>query len=319
MSDKVYAGIDLGGTKILAVLLNGQGDVVSRTETATLAHEGADAVIGRMIGLIRDNLGTGRQLASIGVATAGTLNAKEGVVAYAANLGWNEVPLGKRLELEFGVPVNLENDANAAAYGEWAAGAGKGTENCVYVTVSTGIGAGIVSAGRLVRGRDNSAGELGHITVDMNGPRCACGNIGCLELYASGTAIARSAAKLAADHPEQAGLLLGKAGGEALTSRHVAEAAAEGDELSRRVLREAGLALGNGMVSIIHVMNPEVIVIGGGAANIGEPLMEPMREAIADRGISSMISGVRFVSPSLGKEAGAIGAALVSRSDRIEQ
>ncbi|RED76748.1 ROK family protein [Cohnella phaseoli] len=314
MNNKVYVGIDLGGTKILAVILNEQGEVVRRAETATLAKEGADAVIRRMIGLIRDSLTPELQLVSIGVATAGTLNAEEGIVTRASNLDWNDVPLGRRLEQDFGVPVNLENDANAAAYGEWAVGAGQGTKNCVYVTVSTGIGAGIVSGGQLVRGRDNSAGELGHITVDMNGPRCACGNVGCLELYASGTAIARSAAQRAADNPEQAGLLLAKAGEETLTSRHVAEAAAEGDQLSIQVLREAGLALGNGMVSIIHVMNPEVIVIGGGAANIGAPLLEPMHEAIADRGLASMRNGVRFVSPTLGKEAGAIGAALVNRS-----
>ncbi|OXS56261.1 hypothetical protein B1A99_21085 [Cohnella sp. CIP 111063] len=311
MSNKVYAGIDLGGTKILALLLDEQGDVVCRSETATQPHEGPEAVIGRMVGLIRDSLTSEQELASIGVATAGTLNAKEGIVAYAANLGWNDIPLGKRLEEQFGVPVSLENDANAAAYGEWAAGAGKGTQNCVYVTVSTGIGAGIVSSGRLIRGRDNSAGELGHITVDMNGPRCTCGNAGCLELYASGTAIARNAGKLAAEYPEKAAALLGKAGGAALTSRHVAEAAAEGDELSLRVLREAGLALGNGMVTIIHVMNPEVVVIGGGAANIGAALFDPMHEAIAERGISSMAAGVRFVGPTLGKEAGAIGAALL--------
>jgi len=318
MKNKVYAGIDLGGTKILAVILNEQGEVVRREETATLAVEGSEAVIGRMITLIKDSLTPAQQLASIGVATAGTLNAEEGIVAYASNLGWNEVPLGKRLEEEFGVPVNLENDANAAAYGEWAAGAGKGTKNCVYVTVSTGIGAGIVSSGKLIRGRDNSAGELGHITVDLNGPRCACGNVGCLELYSSGTAIARRAGQLAAEFPEKGAMMLSKAGGEALTSRHVAEAAAEGDELAGRVLREAGLALGNGMVSIIHVMNPEVIVIGGGAANIGAPLLDPMKEAIADRGISSMASGVRFVSPTLGKEAGAIGAALLHRSEEVK-
>jgi len=313
MSDQVYAGIDLGGTKILALLLDGNGNVLHRAETATNAREGAEAVIGRMIGLIRESLGPGRSLASIGVATAGTLRAEEGVVAYASNLGWNEVPLGKRLEAEFGVPVNLENDANAAAYGEWAAGAGKGSRHCVYVTVSTGIGAGIVSSGRLVRGRDNSAGELGHITIDLNGPRCLCGNVGCLELYASGTAIARRAGELAGENPEAASLLLSKSAGNGITSRHVAEAASEGDELSLRVLREAGLALGNGLVSIIHIMNPEVIVIGGGAANIGAPLMEPMQEALADRGISSMTSGVRFASPTLGKEAGAIGAALLGK------
>lgn len=311
MTTKVHAGIDLGGTKILAVLLDENGNTLTRTETATFAQEGADAVIRRMVGLIDGCLTPDRRLAGIGVATAGTLNADEGIVAYAANLGWSEVSLGRKLEQAYGVPVRLENDANAAAYGEWALGAGKGTKHCVYVTVSTGIGAGLVSSGKLIRGRDSSAGELGHITVDMNGPRCPCGNVGCLELYASGTAIARKARELAAAYPDRAELLLAKAGDSAITSRHVAEAAADGDDISLGLLREAGQALGNGMVSIIHVMNPEVIVIGGGAANIGEPLLGPMKEAIASRGIASMASGVRIVAPTLGKEAGAIGAALL--------
>jgi glucokinase len=314
--NKVYAGIDLGGTKILAVVLNEQGAVVNQAETATQAQEGSEAVISKIIGLLRDCLSSSQQLESIGVATAGTLNARDGIVAYASNLGWSDVPLGKRLEEAFGVPVSLENDANAAAYGEWAVGAGKGTQHCVYVTVSTGIGAGIVSSGRLIRGRDNSAGELGHITVNMNGPRCLCGNVGCLELYASGTAIGRRAAELAAAYPAKASALLAKAAGGAMTSRHAAEAAAEGDELALQALGEAGSALGNGLVSIIHVMNPEVIVIGGGAAGIGAPLLEPMKEALADRGISSMTTGVRFASPTLGKEAGAIGAALLVADQR---
>ncbi|TVY02989.1 ROK family protein [Cohnella terricola] len=313
MKKQVYAGIDLGGTKILALILDENGTVLKKTEAATHAQEGADAVIGRMIELIREGLDESYQLASIGVATAGTLNSGEGVVAYASNLGWTNVPLGTKLREAFGVPVNLENDANAAAYGEWAAGAGRGTKDCVYVTVSTGIGAGIVSGGKLVRGRDSSAGELGHITIDWKGPKCLCGNVGCLETYASGTAIGRRANQMAADLPDQAALLIEKAGGEAITSRHVAEAAAEGDELSVRILEEAGQALGAGMVSIIHAMNPEVVIIGGGASSIGAPLLEPMHRYIADHGIGTMARGVKFVSPLLGKEAGAIGAALLVR------
>jgi glucokinase len=308
---KVYAGIDLGGTKILAVVLDEQGTILNKSEASTNASEGPESVIQRMFDLIQRCLAPEHELASIGVATAGTLNAKEGIVAYAANLGWNQVPLGIRLQQEFGVPVNLENDANAAAYGEWAAGAGKGTKNCVYITVSTGIGAGVISSGRLIRGRDSSASELGHITIDWNGPRCPCGNVGCMELYASGTAIARRAQQLATDSPEQAATLMNAANGGPITSRHVAEAASAGDELSAGVLREAGRALGTGLVSIIHMVNPEVIVLGGGAANIGAPLLEPMNQAISDLGITSMTAGVKIVSPLLGKEAGAIGAALL--------
>jgi glucokinase len=311
MYTKVFAGIDLGGTKILAVLLDENGNILAKSETSTHADEGSEAVIERMIALIKECLGPTHQLASIGVATAGTLNAEEGIVAYAGNLGWSQVPLGNRLEQAFGVPVNLENDANAAAYGEWAVGAGKGTKNCVFVTVSTGIGAGIISAGRLIRGRDASAGELGHMTIDWNGPPCPCGNVGCLELYASGTAIARRAQQLAEELPERAAVLNELAAGNPITSRHVAEAAALGDTLAIDILEKAGQALGAGLISIVHALNPEVLIIGGGAASIGRPLLEPMNEVIKQRGISPMVAGLKIVSPLLGKEAGAIGAALI--------
>jgi glucokinase len=311
MSNKVYAGIDLGGTKILAVLLAENGALLNKSEVSTNAQEGSEAVIQRMIRLINDCLDDSQQLVSIGVATAGTLNAQEGVVALASNLGWTDVPLGQRLKQAFGVPVSIENDANAAAYGEWAVGAGRGTKDCVYVTVSTGIGAGIVSAGRLVRGRDASAGELGHITIDWNGPKCPCGNVGCLELYASGTAIGRRARQLTEEIPGQAVSLIQIAGGDPITSRHVAEAATSGDLLSIRILQEAGQALGAGLVSIIHAMNPEVLIIGGGAASIGAPLLDPAKRVIEERAIRTMAAGVRIVPPMLGKEAGAIGAALL--------
>jgi glucokinase len=311
MKNKVYAGIDLGGTKILAVLLDENGVILKKSEISTNAQEGSDSVIQRMVKLIKDILDETNLLVSIGVATAGTLDAKEGIVAFASNLGWSNVPLGKQLEQAFGVPVSLENDANAAAYGEWAVGAGKGTKNCVYITVSTGIGAGIISGGRLIRGRDASAGELGHITIDWKGPKCLCGNVGCLELYASGTAIARRAQQLAAEFPEKALSLNEKADGNPITSRHVAEAASIGDELSIGILQEAGQALGAGIVSIIHVMNPEVLIIGGGAASIGAPLLDPMKQVIEERAIAAMAAGVTIVSPVLGKEAGAIGAALL--------
>jgi glucokinase len=317
MQTKVFAGIDLGGTKILAVILDENGNILSKSERSTNANEGSEAVIGRMIELIKECLEPTHQLASIGVATAGTFDAEEGIVAYAGNLGWSQVPLGNRLEQAFGVPINLENDANAAAYGEWAVGAGKGTKNCVFVTVSTGIGAGIISAGRLIRGRDASAGELGHMTIDWNGPQCPCGNVGCLELYASGTAIARRAQQLAEEFPDSAALLNEKAAGSPITSRHVAEAAAMGDGLAIDILEKAGQALGAGLVSIVHALNPEVLVIGGGAASIGRLLLDPMNKVIKQRCISSMVAGLKIVSPLLGKEAGAIGAALVVSNNDI--
>ncbi|MCC3374792.1 ROK family protein [Cohnella sp. REN36] len=312
MAEKVLAGIDLGGTKLLAVLVDGEGRVLASDEQPTYADQGADRVIGRMVELVNGLLGERYELTGVGVATAGTLNPNGGLIEIATNLGWKDVPLGLELERRLGVPVTVENDANAAAYGEWKAGAGVGTQDCVFITVSTGIGGGIVSGGRLVRGKTASAGELGHITIDWNGPKCPCGNVGCLELYASGTAIGRAAAAAAEADPIRGAKLLELAGGVKMTSRHASEAAKAGDPLAAEVLREAGRALGAGLVSMVHMANPELIILGGGASHIGEPLLGPMRDMLDERVIGSMGRGVRIVPPTLGTEAGAIGAALMA-------
>ncbi|WP_027094601.1 ROK family protein [Cohnella thermotolerans] len=314
--EKAYAGIDLGGTKILAVLVNGDGKLLGSEERPTEAARGQDAVIATMAEMVGKLAGGQIELQSIGVATAGTLDPADGTVELASNLGWRNVPLGKELERLLGLQVTVDNDANAAAYGEWRAGAGVGTQNCLFITVSTGIGGGIICDGKLMRGRSASAGELGHITIDWNGPRCPCGNIGCLELYASGTAIGRAAASAAAADPVRGAKLLALAGGAAgdITSRHVGEAAKEGDALALEVLKRAGTALGAGLVSAIHLANPEAIILGGGASHIGEPLLGPMREALADRVIPSMGRGVKIVAPRLGAKAGAIGAALMAKA-----
>ncbi|TJY40843.1 ROK family protein [Cohnella pontilimi] len=313
--ESAFAGIDLGGTKMLGVIVDQNGRVLVSEEQPTLAAEGPDAVITRMASLVRRLIEeSGRLVSGVGVATAGTLDPKDGTVQFAGNLGWTQVPLGRTLERDLGLRVTVENDANAAAYGEWKAGAGRGTRDCVFVTVSTGIGGGIVSDGKLIRGRSSSAGELGHITIDWNGPLCPCGNVGCLELYASGTAIGKAAAAAAAAGEAEGLALLQLAGGQAdrITSREVAQAAASGDPLSQRILREAGRALGIGLVSLVHVANPELIILGGGASRIGEPLLGPMEETFRKYAIASLGEGVRIVPPQLGAQAGAIGAALIS-------
>jgi glucokinase len=307
-------GIDLGGTKLLAAVVESDGRVLRKKEIPTEASQGADGVIARMIGLVEELAGPEAELRSIGVATAGTLDAERGVVLFAGNLGWRDVPLGEALQARFGCPVKVENDANAAAYGEWRAGAGRGTRDCVYVTVSTGIGAGLISGGRLITGTSHSAAEFGHLTLDWRGPKCSCGNVGCLELYASGTAIARRAAEAAASGAAEAQPLAALAGGDAagLTARHVSAAAAGGDVFALRLLREAGEALGAGLAGIVHAANPELIVLGGGAIKIGEPLLAPMRETFAARCIPSMARHVRLATTELGGDAGVIGAALLA-------
>ncbi|QKS47100.1 ROK family protein (plasmid) [Paenibacillus cellulosilyticus] len=311
-----FIGIDLGGTKISAVLLDRGGHIVRRNERPTYAERGVDAVIRQITDGI-DSLFSGNgpsfhpSIMGIGVATAGVLDSANGIVKFAANLRWKEVALGPFLSARYRCPVRLYNDANAAAFGEWQMGAGIGTDNCLYVTVSTGIGCGIISGGRLITGVEDSAGELGHISIDSNGPRCSCGNYGCLERYCSGTAIARIASEQVRLMKVDAALISKLAGNdpEAVTALTVAKAAELQDPLALRLLREAGTALGIGIVSVIHLLNPEVVIIGGGAANIGEPLLEPMRAVVRERGISSMTANVKMVWSALGKDAGMIGAA----------
>jgi len=311
--ETAYAGIDLGGTKMLAVIVDENGAVLASEEQPTRAEEGSERVVARMADMVRRLADAGgRQVGTLGVATAGTLDPADGTVLMAVNLGWTNVPLGRTLARELGMKVTVENDANAAAYGEWRAGAGRGTRHCVFVTVSTGVGGGIISDGRLVRGLSASAGEIGHITIDWNGPLCGCGNVGCLELYASGTAIGKAGAAAAAANPAAGRAILEQAGGDAarVTSREVAAAAAGGDALATQVLRDAGRALGVGLASIIHMTNPELIILGGGASKIGAPLLGPMEETMRRHTIPSVGDKVRIVPPELGVPAGAIGAAL---------
>lgn len=313
-----YAGIDLGGTKMLAVIVDENGGILASEEQPTLAEEGAERVMARMADMVRRLVAeSGRRVQALGVATAGTLDPEDGTVRFAGNLGWTDVPLGRTLARELGMKVTVENDANAAAYGEWKAGAGRGTRHCVFVTVSTGVGGGIISDGRLIRGLTASAGEIGHITIDWNGPVCGCGNVGCLELYASGTAIGKAGAAAAAADPAAGSAMLEQAGGDAsrITSREVAAAAAAGDALATQVLREAGRALGVGLASIIHMTNPELIILGGGASKIGAPLLGPMEDAMRRYAIPSVGNKVRIVPPELGVPAGAIGAALFTQAE----
>lgn len=294
-----FVGVDLGGTKMLAALISGDGSIIAKEEIPTLAQQGAAAVLDRLGSLIEGLLATasgGRGvLRGIGVATAGTLDTANGVVTFATNLGWRDVAVAAVLTDRFACAVRLENDATAAAVGEWLAGAGEGAPDCVFVTISTGIGGGIISGGQLIAGTNHNAGELGHISIDGNGPLCPCGNVGCLELYASGTAIGRRGA----DHVRragegEAGALVRLAGGDAAASR----------------------ALGIGLVSILHLLNPQVVILGGGASHIGEPLLGPMREIIEERCLPSIRGPVRFAASALGSSAGAVGAALLMSQSR---
>lgn len=311
----VVGAIDLGGTKILSLVLDPDDAVIGEDLRATEADRGPDVVIARMAESLRAALasaGAGHALTAAGVAAPGPIDFDRGVVVQAPNLpGWREVAVAARLAERIGCPVALENDANAAAWGEFIAGAGRGTRNMIYLTVSTGIGGGLILNGALYRGSDGAAGELGHVPLVADGPLCGCGAHGCLEQLASGTAIARRAAAVVA--AGGAPLLRQLPLSGELSAEEVHQAALEGDRDARAVITEAGVHLGSGLVAFVNIFNPDVIVIGGGAAKIGAMLLDPAIAELNRRAMQISRERVRIVPAALGNRSGALGVAALAR------
>ena len=329
------AGVDLGGTKIAAGLLRwtpgrqGVGGpalpaeplaLVARTRRPTPAREGPAAVLAAMAEAVRELCAQAgvepSALAAAGVGAPGPLDAARGVVVRAPNLGWHEVDVVGPLRAALGCPVFLENDANAAALGEWWAGAGRGARHFVYVTVSTGIGGGIVLDGRLYTGAHGAAGEVGHMVVAPGqGPVCGCGQRGCLEALASGTAIARRAQEALRAAPAGQGQMLLELAGQrpdGVDARVVAEAARRGDALARQVLEETWRYLGAGLVTLVNLLDPEVVALGGGVARMGELMLQPLRRHLQEHAVPGPARGTRLVAAELGDDAGVLGAAAVA-------
>ncbi len=307
--------VDLGGTKILSAIVTPGGDVLASDRRDTQASEGKDAVIARIKASI-DSLLTAQKIApsrlqAIVIAAAGVIDMEHGVVTNSPNLpGWEDVPLGNIIRKEYGIPTLVINDAKAAAIGEHQLGAGKGARNLVFVTVSTGIGSGIIIDGKLYFGASGGAGEIGHMTIDASGPKCACGNTGCLEALASGTAVARDAIERIRRGEESA--LLDAVGGRAerITAKEVFKAARAGDHLAASVVESATKYLGIGMVNLVNLLNPEIIVVGGGLSREGDFLLNPVRNMVKNRAFPHSANAVRIVAAALGDDAGVIGAAL---------
>lgn len=274
--------LDFGGTKLAAASREpGAPSFRARASAPSPPRKSAEADREIILSLAAEVLG-GERPAAVGVSFGGPV--REGVVLLSHHVpGWEDFPLAEWLRGRLGAPAVVENDANAAALGEWRHGAGRGTRCFLYVTVSTGIGGGIVIHGEIYRGADGLAGEIGHMVVDPGGPRCTCGRRGCLEALASGPAIAARARELLASRRRsgEGRALLGLVGGDPsrISAREVALAAARGDPLASEVLREAGEALGFGIAQAITLLNPERIALGGGVIKAGEPFLRSVREA----------------------------------------
>lgn len=314
--------VDLGGTKIVTALITPQGEILSREYTPTLPEEGVQPVIKRILTsvttLVREADLPYSSLSAIAIAVAGAIDSQKGVVTASPNLpGWHDIPLKDEIQISTGVTTFVINDATAAALGEHRFGAGRAVNDLIYLTVSTGIGGGIIIHGKLYSGSSGSAGELGHMTIDLNGPRCACGNTGCLEVLASGKAVAREAQRLIAQGAKTSILEIAEGDAQYVTAQTVAAAAHKGDPVALAIIDKAATYLGVGLVNFVNIFNPEMIIVGGGMGKMGEMLLKPARKVVADRAFRLPAGAVRIVSSELGDNAGVFGAvAFVTDADR---
>jgi glucokinase len=308
-------GIDVGGTKILGVRADESGKIADQVLEPTLGSKGVEAVIDRIADIIR-RLTPGDGADAIGVGMPGPLNPDKGEVYSPPNLpGWGTVPLAselaKRLKLSNGTPIVLVNDANAAALAEFKFGAGAGKKDLrhlVYLTISTGIGGGVISNGRMLLGSMGLAAELGHMVIDVNGPRCYCGGIGCFEAFASGTALAREAEVLVASRRETAMSKAVNGDPSKVTAEVVVKAAQAGDPVALELMEREGLLVGVGVVNCIHAFNPQLVVLGGGVTNAGNLLFDPVKATVEARIIPAYKGTFEIVPAALRGNSGALGA-----------
>ncbi len=305
---------DLGGTKMVVALVSPDGKIIDRFRQLTLAKYGPGTVIERLYSGIdflmdRNNI-LPRQLEAMSLGIAGIIDTTNGIVDKAPNLpGWENLKLRDKIYDRYTIPVHILNEADAAALGEHRCGAGKGLKNIILVTLGTGIGGGLVLDGKLFLGSSGSAFEIGHMVIKDDGPECGCGKNGCLETLASGTAIGREARRRITEG--ETSMLVDMVGGsiENITAEKVHKAAKQGDSLALRVLAGASYYLGLGMINLVSIINPQMIIVGGSVARIGNLLLDPVQQMVKDKTFALMVKDLKIVQARLGEDAGLIGAA----------
>lgn len=311
MTDQGQAvGLDVGGTKILAVRIAREGAILARAEAPTPADD-QRATLASMVETARSIMTP--EVLAVGVGAAGMVDVSSGILRYAPNLAWRDLAIADHMRAVLGLPCQLDNDANVAAYGEFRFGAGRGYRHVLLVAVGTGIGGGIIIDGRMFRGANGFAAEIGHIVVEPDGPACGCGNRGCWEQVASGSTIGRLGRQEVGRDPGSGLARLAGGDPEAVTGALVTRAAREGDPTAVGILAEIGTRLGIGIAGLVNVLDPQVVVVGGGAIRGGELLLEPARASFAET-----VEGadrrprVPIVAAELGPDAGAVGAATLA-------
>lgn len=315
MTGGLTCGIDIGGTKVAGAVVAPDGTVVAESRVVSPATD-PSAMESAVAGLVAD-FAARHELTAVGVGAAGYIASDRSTVLFAPNIAWRNEPLGADLARLTGLPVVVENDANAAAWGEFRYGAGRDVEDQLMVTVGTGVGGGVVVGGRLLRGAHGVAAEIGHVCIVPDGRPCGCGNRGCLEQYGSGTALVRQAREAVAASSLLAQDLLQRADGdpEAISGPMITDAAKEGDRFAIEQFEQLGGWLGHGIASLVAVLDPAVIVIGGGVSEAGDLLVAPLRATfereLTGRGFRPRAE-IRLAE--LGNRAGVIGAADLART-----
>ena len=312
-----YIGVDLGGTGIKAGVVNEQGEILSKGSTPTLAERPYQAVIADIAALCRTVAADANiameDIAAIGVGVPGICDPKTGIIPKCTNLGWFDVPFVAEMQCHIDKPVIVDNDATVAGFAEYIAGVSAGTQSSVFVTLGTGVGGGIIINGRPYSGAHGVGSEIGHMVIGMGGELCTCGNRGCFERYASATAIIRDARRAVAQNPNSA--IMEKCGGDAerINAKIVIDAAKEGDAVAVKVFDGYVNGLAHGLVNLINVIDPEVIVLGGGVSMAGEFLLSAVREAMKPLIFFKSMPYADVKLATLGADAGIIGAAMLGR------
>ena len=311
MKQKYAIGVDLGGTKIKLGIVTSEGKIIKKTAVPTLAEEGAEKSIGQIKnGIAHLIKGNKKIINGIGIGAPGVVSLKKGTVENPPNLpGWGRVHLGKIISNEFSLPTFVENDANAAAIGEFIYGAGKKLDSFIMVTLGTGVGGGIIYNKKLFRGDFGAAGEIGHTSIDYKGPKCKCGSYGCLEVYLGNNYLIENVKKDLDGNRDSKIFELIDNNLENLSPKIIHEASLLGDEFSQNVIKDAGNKLGYGLASIVNVIDISNIIIGGGVAGFGKPLFDAVKDGLCSRVLTSLKPRIKVKPASLKNNAGVKGAA----------
>jgi glucokinase len=312
-----FIGVDVGGTNLSAAAVDvASGDVLGRHRVPTLAHEGHDAVMVRIAGLIPRAIADANlqpmDVGGVGIGVPGVLDLERGTTLFLPNLPgqWRDVPLKATIEDTVGLPVSLLNDVRSFTLGEKTFGAGRDVDTMVGIAIGTGIGGGLVIDGKLHLGLEGTAGEVGHHVIDPHGPRCGCGSRGCLEAFASGAAITAMALKAISQGRTTRIAELVSYDLNAVTPEVISRAALDGDPIAQEIYQRAGFYIGIGVANLITIISPEMVVIGGGVARAGDLLFDPIRRVVHERVHVTPVERVRIVPAELGTDAGLIGAAV---------